>query len=151
MPFPNNQSVLQPLQEGSTFMGFAQSDGLTGCYRFEPPPQISIPPLLGCVTKKRGGGGKSSSLITVVGEQVALLQRATTIGNTGWFAGRNVRQTIHGPVGHLSVADNGSRRHIFTDLWPPLRRTDSRVHTRRCSRTRARARLPYRLQLETLV
>lgn len=112
-------------------MGFAQSDGLTGCYRFTPQPQMSIPPLLGCVTKKK----KRSSLITVVGEQVALSQCATTIGNTGWYAAPNVRQAIHGPVGHLSAADN-SWRHIFTDLWPPLRgtpheapRAHMRVHT----------------------
>lgn len=26
--------------------------GLTACYRFTPQPQMSIPPLLGCVTKK---------------------------------------------------------------------------------------------------
>lgn len=86
-------------------MGFAQSDGLTGCYRFTPQPQMSIPPLLGCVTEKKKKK-KSSSLITAVGEQVALSQCATTIGNTGWYAARNVRQTIHGPVGHLSAADN---------------------------------------------
>lgn len=64
---------------------------------------------------------KSSSLITAVGEQVALLQRATTIGNTVWYTARNVRQPIHGPVGHLPAADNSIRRRIFTDLWPPLR------------------------------
>lgn len=87
-------------------MGFAQSDGLTGCYRFTPQPQMSIPPLLGCVTEKKKKKKKSSSLITAVGEQVALSQCATTIGNTGWYAARNVRQTIHGPVGHLSAADN---------------------------------------------
>lgn len=41
-----NQSIVKPLQDGtSTFMGFAQSDGLTGCYRSAPPPQMSIPPL----------------------------------------------------------------------------------------------------------
>lgn len=64
---------------------------------------------------------KPSSLITAVGEQVALLQRATTIGNTVWYTARNVRQPIHGPVGHLPAADNSIRRRIFTDLWPPLR------------------------------
>lgn len=48
--FSDNQSILPPLQVGPTFMGFAQSDGLTGCYRFTPQPQMSIPPLLGCVT-----------------------------------------------------------------------------------------------------
>lgn len=67
-----------------------------------PQTQMSIPPLLGCVTEKK----KPSSLITAVGEQVALLQRATTIGNTVWYTARNVRQPIHGPVGHLPAADN---------------------------------------------
>lgn len=75
------------------------------------------------VSLKKKKKKKSSSLITAVGEQVALSQCATTIGNTGWYAARNVRQTIHGPVGHLSAADNSFWRHIFTDLWPPLRAT----------------------------
>lgn len=49
----NNQSILQPLREGSTFMGFAQSDGLTGCYWFMPQPHMSIQPLLGWFTEKK--------------------------------------------------------------------------------------------------
>lgn len=72
-------------------MGFAQSDGLTARHRFTPRPQMSISPLLGCVTGKGGVGWggvqRTSSLITAVGEQVAPSQRATTIGNTGWYAG----------------------------------------------------------------
>lgn len=131
----HNQSILQPLQEASTFMGFAQSDGLTGCYRFMPQTQMSIPPLSSCVTKKKKIK-KSSSLITAVCEQVALSQRATTIGNTGWYASRNVRQAVHGPVGHLSATDNSFWRRIFTDLWLPLRTMHTHAWAQRRTLTR---------------
>lgn len=50
--FTSDQSTISPLQDGSMFMGFAQSDGLTGCYWFTSQPQMSILPLLGCVTQK---------------------------------------------------------------------------------------------------
>lgn len=115
----NNQSILQPLQEGSTFMGFAQSDGLTGCYRFTALPQMSIPPLLGCVTRKKKKIHWSRRSVSRWLSCSVPQQLETPVGTPP----RNVRQPIHGPVGHLSAADNGFWRRIFTDLWPPLRRT----------------------------
>lgn len=99
-------------------MGFAQSDGLTGCYRFTPQPQMSIPPLLGCVTRKK----KKKIFIDHSGWWAG---GSLAVCHSNWkhrlgYAGRNVRQAIHGLAGHLSAV---FWRHISTDLWPPLRGT----------------------------
>lgn len=106
-------------------MGFAQSDSLTGCYRFAlQPSNVNTTSFGLCHWKK-----KSSSLITVVGEQVAFLQCTTTIGQTSWYAASKCWEAIHGPVGHLSATDNSFWRRIFTDLWLPLRGNAARTHT----------------------
>lgn len=63
-------------------MGFAQSGGLTACYRLQPHMSISLP--LGCVTHGHKKEKRSSPLISVVGEQVVHVFCATTIANSGW-------------------------------------------------------------------
>lgn len=56
-PFPNicrsdNQSILQPQQEASAFMGFAQSDGLTGCIDSRSSLKCQYHSLLGHVREE---------------------------------------------------------------------------------------------------
>lgn len=55
------------------------------------------------------------------GRSVSRWLSLTTIGNTGWNAPRNVRQAVHGPVGHLSAADNLQ--------WPVAAINSSAAHT----------------------
>lgn len=69
----------------------------------------------------------------MLGEQVAFLQCATTIRNTGWYAGWNVTGnswSSRSPVSRFWG-------HIFTDLWPPLRRTQHELGMCWCTRTLA--------------
>lgn len=96
-------------------MAFAQSDGLTGCYRFAPSRKCQYH-LFGLCRREREK--KTPHHWSLRSVQVALQRRATTIGNMGWNAGRNVRQPLYGPVGHLSASHNCFWRHMVTDLWP---------------------------------
>lgn len=98
-------------------MGFAQSDGRLVAIDSFPglECQFHFFSILSL--------GKKKSLITVLGEQVAFLQRATTIRNTGWYAGWNVTGnswSSRSPVSRFW-------RRIFTDLWPPLRGAAART------------------------
>jgi len=151
--FHSKQSINPPAPtRGLDVYGFCSVRRLDWLLSIDAPASNINTTSFGLSHEKKKRKIKSSSLITVVGEQVALLQRATTIGNSGWYAAPEMfDKAIHGPVGHPSAAENASRRHIFTDLWPPLRRADAGVRGRRSSRTRAHTRLPYRLQLEKRV
>lgn len=130
----NNQSILQPQQEGSTFMGFAQSDGLTGSYRFTSPASNVNTTSFGlCHRKKKKEGKKNHLHWSLWSEQVALstLQLETVVSTPLV----NVRQAIYGLVGHLSAADKSflkMYRH-----WPVAAIKERCAGTHACACKRA--------------
>lgn len=112
-------------------MGFAQPDGLTGCYWFTSQPQMSILPLSGCVTEKKNHLHWSLWLVSRWLSCSVPQQLETLVGTLP----RNVRKAVHGPVGHLSAADNSFQRHVFTELWPPLRgELHESLHVHKCAK-----------------